>query len=173
MGIKRGDGVAHKWLMDHISYPHDYCLIWPFSRDSRVGRGRISHNGCMYWAHRLMCELAHGKPPTRQHQAAHNCGKGHKGCVNPRHLSWKTNSENQLDRAVHGTVLRSFKQKFTPEKVAELRSLRGEMTQMALAERFDCSLGTVQYYLKYREQRGSEPTLVPADEPSCHGSAED
>lgn len=33
-----------------------------------------------------MCELVYGKPPMPKHQAAHNCGKGNLGCINPKHL---------------------------------------------------------------------------------------
>lgn len=93
-----GKGVAYEWLVRHVSYPGDNCLTWPFARDSRVGRGLLGHESRRYWAHRLMCILAHGEPPTPKHQASHTCGRGHEGCVNPRHLEWKTNSENQYDR---------------------------------------------------------------------------
>lgn len=153
----KGEGAAFAFLQEHLNDPDGECLIWPFTRDPRTGRGQMGHNGERHWAHRLMCELVNGPPPTPQHQASHICGLGHEGCVHPQHLAWKTNSENQLDRREHGTVLESWTRKFTPELIAELRSLRDDMTQMQLAERFGCSLGTVQYYLKYREQRGHEP----------------
>lgn len=153
----KGKGKTHAWVMAHVDYQGDDCLKWPFSVDPRVGRGMMGHNGEDYWAHRYMCELAHGHAPEGKPQAAHSCGNGHKGCMNPRHLSWKSNSENQLDRRRHGTVIESWRSKFTPERIAELRSLRGKKTQMQLAEQFGCSLGTVQYYFKYRQQRGHEP----------------
>lgn len=35
-----------------------------------------------------------------------------------------------------------------------IRSQWGEFTQVKLAEMYGVSLGTIQYYLKYREQRG-------------------
>jgi hypothetical protein len=153
----KGKGEAFKWLLDHVQHHGDSCLPWPFAKDSRVGRGQLSYQGRQYWAHRFMCELAYGPAPADKPQAAHSCGNGHKGCVNPRHLLWKSNTENQLDRREHGTVTKSWSAKFTPGRIAELRALRPTMTQMQLAERFSCSLGTVQYYLKYREQRGHEP----------------
>lgn len=50
-----------------------------------------------------MCQKAHGDPPSPKHDAAHSCGRGHEGCVNPNHLSWKTKKQNQADRITHGT----------------------------------------------------------------------
>lgn len=79
---------THNWLEDHKDYPHDYCLIWPFAREGRVGRGMLGHNGKSAWAHRLMCEMVRGPAPIDKPQAAHSCGNGDQGCVNPRHLSW-------------------------------------------------------------------------------------
>jgi hypothetical protein len=150
-------GIAATWLLRHVNYEGDDCLPWPFSVDGRVGRGRVGYKGRQYWAHRLMCIFAHGEPPTPQHQAAHECGKGHYGCVNPRHLSWKTNSENQLDRRRNGNMLRNRngpRPTLNPEQLAELRRLSANMTQMGLAKRYGVSLGCVQYWLKYRERRG-------------------
>ena len=106
-GPNKGKGKTFAWLIARVDYQGDDCLPWPFCRDGRVGRGRMGHEGKRPWAHRLMCELAHGPPPTPKHQAAHECGKGHYGCVNPRHLAWKTNSENQLDRRKNGNMLRN------------------------------------------------------------------
>jgi len=152
--------AAEQWLDDHKGYQHDYCLIWPFARESRVGRGIIGSNGSgrSQWAHRVMCEMVNGPPPTPKHQAAHTCGNGDQGCVNPNHLKWRTNSENQLERyRVHGRGnpnANGFKGRFTPEQITRMRSQYGEFTQVKLAEMYGCSLGTVQYYLKYREQRG-------------------
>lgn len=155
-----------EWIEAHKDYPHDWCLIWPFARDGRVGRGTMRKaNGARGtdWAHRIMCEVAHGPAPADRPQAAHSCGCGHKGCINPRHLSWKNNSENQLDRFRRDRRVNANpggpKSRFTPSQIEEMRSLYGALTQMEIAARFGCSLGTVQYYLKYRERRGHEPAL--------------
>ncbi len=146
---RRGKGAAFKWLLDHVSYQGDDCLPWPFCKDDRVGRGRLGHEGKHYWAHRLMCKLAHGEPPSPKHQAAHECGKGHYGCVNPRHLKWKTNSENQLDRRQNGSMLRNrFGNKggLRPEQTKTIVGLKGKKTQMEIAAMFGVSLGCVQYW---------------------------
>jgi hypothetical protein len=156
----KGRGKAFQWLSDHVAHQGDACLPWPFSKDNRIGRGTLGYKGKIYWAHRLMCEMAHGAPPTPKHQAAHNCGKGHYGCVNPRHLEWKTNSQNQLDRAKNGNALRNpygNKGGLTEAQQIEIVLLKGTMPQTAIAAKFGVSLGCVQYWLKYRATRGHGP----------------
>ena len=148
---------TEQWLFDHKDYPHDYCLIWPFARESRVGRGMMGGVGNRKWAHRAMCEIVHGPAPTDKPQAAHSCGNGDQGCVNPRHLSWANNSENQRQRYAQGRGnpnANGNKSRFTPTQIAEIRAKYGEFTQVKLAEMYGCSLGTIQYYLKYRDERG-------------------
>lgn len=149
----RGTGRGIKWMLAHVSYQGDDCLIWPFARGD--GYGNIGYYGKIYRSHRFMCKLAKGEPPTPKHQAAHSCGNGRNGCVNPRHLSWKTNGENQLDRRKHGTVARGGRQKdgtyghpkITPEQDAQIRELSKTMTQMQLAEMFGVTHSTIQYRL--------------------------
>lgn len=176
MGVPRtkGKGKTFRWLADHVSYQGDDCLPWPFAKDRRVGRGQLGHDGKHYWAHRLMCKLAHGEPPTPKHQAAHNCGKGHYGCCNPKHLEWKTNSANQLDRAVNGNALRNRngpRPSLPPDKLAQIHQMRrAGMTQVAIGNRLGVSLGCVQYWLKYRAARGNDQqksrAFTPAEDRS-------
>lgn len=135
-GWNRGKGKAIKWLRDHVAYPHkDWCLIWPFSRTR--GYGGFCYMGKHQVAHRFMCELVHGLPPSPEHHAAHSCGNGEDGCVNPWHLFWKTPSANSLDKRLHGTAYREGRNnKLTPQQVLEIRGLRGKKTQDDLAEMF-------------------------------------
>lgn len=146
--------LTREWIEAHKDYPHeDWCLLWPFARDPRVGRGVMGGG----WAHRIMCEAVHGPAPPDKPQAAHSCGNGDQGCVNPRHLSWASNSENQHQRYAQGRGNPNAKGResmFTPGQIAEIKAKYGEFTQTKLAEMYGCSLGTIQYYLKYREQRG-------------------
>jgi len=65
-----------------------------------VGYAGVSVNGKVRYAHHIACEHRNGPRPDGLH-AAHECGN--RGCVNPRHLSWKTISANQMDRVRHGT----------------------------------------------------------------------
>lgn len=59
----KGEGRAYQWLLDHQEHDGDYCLIWPFYRNPN-GYGMLGYNGDNHWAHRFMCELANGPPPT-------------------------------------------------------------------------------------------------------------
>lgn len=105
-GTYSGRGEALHWLRAHIDHKGNDCLIWPFHRD-RQGYGRMTRaNGLSALAHRRMAILAHGEPPTALHQAAHCCNCGHLGCVNPKHLAWKTQAENAADRILAGTANR-------------------------------------------------------------------
>lgn len=141
----KGKGKAFQWVKSHVDYPHDWCLMWPFA--SRLhGYGQMSHMGKRGYAHRFMCELRHGPPPSPQHEAAHSCGRGHEGCVNPNHLSWKTKSENLLDCRQHGTQARSHAGRYgrlNHAKAAEIRALQGVALQREVAEQFAVSESTV------------------------------
>lgn len=133
----KGSGFGIRWLMAHRCWEGDECLIWPLGCNER-GYGFISFNGKIRKAHRMMCEVAHGPPPTPLHHAAHSCGRGNAGCVNPRHLSWKTPSENQQDMVKHGTARKpgTPRYKLTPEKVATIRTLKGTKSQSEIGKMF-------------------------------------
>lgn len=149
--------LTREWIAAHRDYPHkDWCLIWPFARDPREGRA-IMNFGNDRLAHRVMCREVHGPNPIDKPQVSHLCGNGHLGCVNPNHLVWASNSENQLQRYAHGrgnSKSNGNKTSFTPEQIADIRAKYGEFTQEKLAEMYGVSIPTIQYYLKYRETRG-------------------
>lgn len=119
----RGKGAAVKFLRDNLAYDGDDCLIWPFVRQPS-GYGSLGYLGEQYYAHRLMCEFVHGEPPTPEHEAAHSCGRGKQGCVHPKHVSWKTKSQNMQDKRRHGTANKAWwgqRGKLTPEIVQQIR----------------------------------------------------
>ncbi len=133
----KGKGAAHAWIVEHIDYAGDDCLPWPFSKTR--GRGILGHNGERYYACRLMCEYAHGPAPSPEHEAAHSCGKGHESCTNPRHLSWKTRTENRRDCIEHGTSIRTRPNSLTKAQADEIRPLRGVETADVVAARYGVS----------------------------------
>jgi DNA-binding transcriptional regulator YiaG len=147
---------TQEWLLAHRDYPHeDWCLIWPFARDLREGRGIMGRRKTL--AHRAMCEMVRGPASPDKPQATHSCGNGDQGCVNPNHLFWGSNSDNQAQRYEHGRPNRNAngnKSQFTPEQIEKIRSQWGEFTQEKLAQMYGVSIPTIQYYLKYRETRG-------------------
>lgn len=77
-------GEAQKWMAAHVANHGDECLLWPFSGNWN-GYGHLGIKGKIHKAHRIMCKLAHGEPPTSKHVAAHSCHNP--PCVNPKHLS--------------------------------------------------------------------------------------
>jgi len=139
-------GKALEFFIDVVlPYTEDDCLIWPFSRTSE-GYARVWHEGRLVSVHRLACERIHGPPPTDKHEAAHSCGNGHLGCVNPRHLSWKTRKENEADKILHGTIAcgkRHGSSKLTADDVREIQNLIGTMKQFDLAKIFGISQSTI------------------------------
>lgn len=138
-------GHTHAWMLAHKDYQGDDCVAWPFAMVR--GYGAFVHDGKRHVAHRFMCELVNGPPPTPEHQAAHSCGKGHEGCVNPRHLSWKTATENALDRRLHGTASLNRdgpKGRLTDQQWNEIRARRGTETQEATAKRYGISMRHVR-----------------------------
>jgi hypothetical protein len=105
--LRAANGECIAWLEEHAAHAGEECLEWPFAKCG--GRGYVEFRGGMTTAGRAMCVIAWGEPPTPDYEAAHSCGKGHEGCVNPRHLSWKTCAENHADKLIHGTDSRGEK----------------------------------------------------------------
>lgn len=142
----KGKGAAIKWIRDHAKHPAPKCLDWPFCK-MPTGYGSFGYLGKRHYAHRFMCELAHGPAPTPKHEAAHRCGNGHLGCVNPKHLAWKTKAENRRESTQHGKGTRNpngnNRGRLTPSQVAEIRALKGQERQVDIAARFGISWQSV------------------------------
>lgn len=131
--FRPANGDAARYLREVVfPFEGEGCLTWPFHRTK--GYGILGWHGRPLIVSRIVCEYVHGVPPTTKHQAAHNCGKGHEGCVNPKHLRWATRSENELDKRTHGT--QTTNAKLTEQQVDEIRSLKGIMPQADLAARY-------------------------------------
>lgn len=144
--VARGQGQAILWIHAHVGYDGRDCLIWPFYRDKYRGYGTLGFEGRNLKAHRVMCELVNGRPPSPAHVPAHSCGNGHLGCVHPRHLSWKTRSGNQLDRRQHGTIppkTWGFEGKLTDSQVMQIFALRGRHSTYEIGTMFGISFQTV------------------------------
>lgn len=141
----KGKGAAIQWLRDHVDHNGAECLIWPFSTNG-TGYGVLGYEGGRLYAHRKMCELAKGPPPSPDHEAAHDCGNGMSGCVNPKHLDWKTRSENHLDRRRHGTHATSVwgsRGKLSAAQKMEILALKGKLPQRVIAARYGVHFETV------------------------------
>lgn len=140
--LSRGEKL--EWLRSHVAFDGPNCLIFPFTKERY---GKINVDGRQTTASRMMCTLAHGEPPTPDHEAAHLCGNGHIACVHPRHLEWKTPVENQADRVAHDTHVRGERCKTSKLKVGQvrvIRSLQGKETSGQVAKRFDVNKSAIK-----------------------------
>jgi len=134
----RGSPLA--WVEANKTHDSIECLDWPFGKN-RKGYGSVRYGGAVVGAHRVMCIEAHGEPPSDIHEAAHSCGNGKYGCVNPKHLRWATPQENCADTAKHGSLRGelSSKNKLTREQVRVIRSLHGTRSAKQIGIMFGVS----------------------------------
>ncbi len=137
----RGEALA--FLLSLLDHEREECIYWPYYKYGGKGYAGVSYDGETRPAHRVVCEILNGPPPSDIHEAAHNCGQGRQGCVNPYHTRWATPKENIADQVLHGTRRRGeqmFTAKLTPDLV---RSLRKDMasggTQVATAKKYGIS----------------------------------
>lgn len=136
------------WIERHVDYSGDDCLIWPFAVNTGGYPAAIPFRGKKTRAHRAMCTLAHGDPPSEKHHAAHLCGNGHLCCINPRHLRWKTTKENAADTIRHGNTLRGHKHHgviLTEDDVVEIRKVMASKSRQgrALARKYGVNPTTI------------------------------
>jgi len=138
-------GAPVAFLEANRGYVGQECLIWPYAMGGEgYGTMRASKYSRRINAHRLMCELAHGKPRFNGAQAAHSCGN--RRCVNPAHLRWASIRENMHDKWDHGTIARG-------EKVGGARLNRDQVLQIvgdprsesAIARDFNVSKSAVNF----------------------------
>lgn len=126
-----------------LKHESDECLTWPFGKNWAGYAVIRKYNGKnMVIVSRLVCELAHGSPPTPKHEAAHSCGNGHEACVNQRHLSWKTPKENFADRIIHGnhpSGERNPNATLSDDEAKRIRELKGILPQREIAKIFGIS----------------------------------
>jgi hypothetical protein len=142
---KKKAAPALEWLADAIAQETDDCILSPFQR-SKDGYARFTIEGRMIYASRHICEKVYGPPPTDKHQSAHSCGNGRNGCVNKRHLVWKTPKENIADKWQHGTMLVGIRHpmaKLNEAQVKEIRHLAAQHSRKELAAMFGVKIPTI------------------------------
>ena len=123
------------------------CLLWPFHRNGE-GYAKVLPNtvdGSQYVS-RIICERIYGPAPSPAHETAHNCGKGHLGCINPHHLRWDTHARNLADRITHGTLISGEQHSqavLTEKEVQEIRLMQGTLSASKVASIFGVSNVTI------------------------------
>lgn len=136
-------GARMRFLTDTaLHWQSNSCLYFPKSLSRKIGYPTVRNDGLNTNASRIVCRMAHGEPPSTQHEAAHSCGNGHLGCINPKHLRWATHIENVADRTIHGTTARGERMglsKLSESDVREIRALRGKVSIVKLASVFGVS----------------------------------
>jgi hypothetical protein len=140
------EGAPFAFIKQAIISNTDECIFWPYAKH-RKGFGLVRHNGKTVVASRLVCELAFGAPKDTKLQAAHSCGNGHRGCVNPRHLRWASRLENAADQIMHGTRKRGKKVntcKLSEHDVRQIRALLPSQSMSSIAAQFGVSVGAIK-----------------------------
>lgn len=161
-GKSRGTAtpLGYNWIMENINHDNrEECLLWPFSLSS-PGYGQFSYEGKVYLAHRYMCEVVWGTPPEADYQAAHSCGN--RACCNPMHLGWKSPSDNQRDRQIHGTANKRAT-KITLAQAEEIKSLKGKEPPVQTAGRFgitESNVRLIQDGKTWKKERFKPPPLT-------------
>jgi hypothetical protein len=134
---KPGSNKKLLWLKAATMYCGDECRLWPYSV-CQNGYGASYSDGKFAYPHRMVCEYVNGPAPSPKHHAAHSCNT--KLCITKKHLSWKTNSENQLDRHEDG----DFSRKLSRSKAAKIKALKGKVPIATLARRYRVNEATIR-----------------------------
>ena len=134
------------FLLKTVSDNPAGCVFWPFNRNTQ-GYGLIWIDGRKQPAHRVVCKMRHGSPPTSLHQAAHNCGNGALGCMSPGCVRWATRSENEADKIAHGTSNRGQRSHLSKLSHDQVRSVILKVAERVpytvIADEFSISAQTV------------------------------
>jgi hypothetical protein len=157
-----GTGEPEAFLQKALAYDGDECLIWPYYRSH--GYAAIAVDGKPKHVHIIVCTAIHGEKPSPELEVAHSCGKGHEGCIAPKHLRWATSKQNKADQLLHGTRNRGERNgqaRLTAKTVQEIRRAKGRQSEIAL--RFGISQSHVSNIRNGRAWPPAPSSASPAE----------
>ena len=137
-GIDRGKTV--EFFEEAKKFNGKECMIWPYAKDAN-GYAQINYGGKVRYVHREVCIFIYGEPEDGV-VAAHSCGRGNMGCINPSHLRWATFKENYEDSVLHKTAVRGERvgnSKLKKEDIKKIKQMRKTRTQQNVANVFSVS----------------------------------
>ena len=115
------------WSKVDTSAGTDACWPWVAARDPK-GYGVFYLRGGMRFAHRVAFEMARGYAIPAGMQAMHSCDNPR--CVNPRHISAGTPSQNTKDAYLRGlktpSPQRGEKSSFAKLTTEDIRAIRAD-----------------------------------------------
>lgn len=129
----------------------DTCWVYGKS-SSRWNYGHVTINGKSVLAHRMSYTIHYGDIPNGM-IVCHKCDNP--PCINPDHLFLGAHKDNSIDMSNkgRGSLKRGEKHpgaKLKEEDVKEIFKLSGQLSQRAIAEKFNVTQGLVQRILKHK-----------------------
>ena len=122
--------VKERILRPALVQGYPTLALW---RDNRQTMARV---------HRLVCAAFHGPQPSPAHEVAHT--DGNPANANYENLRWALHSENEADKAKHGTKLSGEKHKMAKLTNAQVQTIRESSKRGCdLATEFGVSRATI------------------------------
>ncbi|MDG1266629.1 MAG: HNH endonuclease, partial [Ilumatobacter sp.] len=100
---QRPNGWQLLYIKNRMAEATDDCQDWPEDNRNQKGYGYlVKYDEKQLRPHQVVCILAHGDMRAEGMVVRHLCGNP--WCVNKRHLTWGTQTENNLDAGVHSLL---------------------------------------------------------------------
>lgn len=137
-------GAILDWIKSNMHSWGDECMYYPgYNKEDRL---RFQIGDKRFFAARWVCIQVHGDPPSKFHEAAHECGNGHLSCVNPKHLRWATKLENQEDKFRHGRQVRGSRVTGSKLKEADVLEIRSSPLSISkLSSKYGVSPSSISH----------------------------
>lgn len=123
----------------------DECVIWPYAKSGQRHYGLVYVDGKKEYAHRRA--LAQRTPMPADKPVARHGPCNTPACMNYRHLSWGTPTENNLDMHRDGTAPVGERNPMARLTAADVLAMRvayaNGVPQRALAKQYGVSIMTV------------------------------